>query len=242
MSARNRKGICAYCGRERKLTRDHVPPRVLFSKPFPHDMLTVPACDECNHSFKRDDEYTATVIGLDVRAAPHRDVIGKMSEMARSLQYPEARGLAKYLASHTEPSPILGVNGAHIGKLTQDLRRINATGERIIRGLYYVERRRPVAPDARILIESRNNIELSDEILLLAVQAYEASKDRSTREVGKAFSYAVGFDNDRSVWVLMVYGYFFWFATVGDDPYENESGGQRAEIRSLSELGAATEP
>jgi hypothetical protein len=60
----------------------------------------------------------------------------------------------------------------------------------------------------------------SDEVMLLAVQAYDASKERRQREVGEAFSYTAGFDDDgRSMWVIMLYGYFFWFATVGE-PYD----------------------
>jgi len=223
MSLRNRKGVCAYCGREKKITRDHVPPRIFFSKPCPPNMLTVPACDECNQSFKRDDEYTATVIALDVRAASHRDVIGKMSELARSLQYRQGRGFANYLSRQTKTMPVLGVNGMPLGRLTQDLTRINATGRRIIRGLHYIERKKPVDPNARIIIESRTNVELTDDLLVPAVQAYDAAKERSSREVGKAFSYAVGFDNERSVWTLLLYGYFFWFAKVGDDPTQDES-------------------
>jgi hypothetical protein len=201
-------------------------------------MLVVPACNECNQSFKKDDEYAATVIALDVRAASHSDVIGKMTTMARSFQYPNGRGFAKYLSRQISASPILGVNGVPVGKLTQNLQRINATGARIIRGLHYIEKGRPVPPDAQIMIESRDKVDGSDEILLLAVQAYDASTVRSTREVGKAFSYAVGFDNDRSVWVLMLYGYFFWFATVGDDPNELEPSSRQesgAALRNRAE-------
>ncbi len=50
----------------------------------------VPACEECNQSFRADDEYTGTVIALDIRAATHRDVIGNIASIARSLQNPGA--------------------------------------------------------------------------------------------------------------------------------------------------------
>jgi hypothetical protein len=33
------RGECVYCGRERELTRDHVPPWCLFSKPRPNDLI-----------------------------------------------------------------------------------------------------------------------------------------------------------------------------------------------------------
>jgi hypothetical protein len=73
-----------------------------------------------------------------------------------------------------------------------------------------------------------DTVDPSDEVMLLAVQAYDASKDQRQRTVGSAFSYVAGFDGDgRSVWVILVYGYFFWFATVGE-PYDSLSDGSRA--------------
>src|ERR1700730_16538951 len=133
MSARNRRGLCAYCRQEKELTRDHVPPKILFSKPCPPDMLTVPSCDECNQSFKANDEYTRAAIALDIRAASHSDVIGSLATLMRSLRRPEARGFARYFASQMETIPVLGPNGVPIQKLTQDVKRVDATGERIVR-------------------------------------------------------------------------------------------------------------
>jgi hypothetical protein len=217
MSPRNRKGTCAYCGKQRTLTRDHVPPRILFSKPCPSAMLTVPACEECNKSFKNDDEYTAMVLALDIRAATHRDVIGNLSAMMRRLQYPKGRGFTEYLGAQTRLSPILGTNGLPVRRLTRDPNRLAATGKRLVRGLHYVETRKPLTPDTPITMSMCDDREPPTELLIYAVQAYDASKERRHREVGSAFSYAVGFDDDgRSVWVIMVYGYFFWFATVGE--------------------------
>jgi len=132
VSARNRKRACAYCGEEKKLTRDHVPPRVFFSKPCPDRMLVVPACFGCNQGYKADDEYTRIALALDVRAASHRDVIGSLSALLRSLQYPEGRKFSQYLGRQMSPAAIFGGSGAPIGRMTQDRRRLNATGEHIV--------------------------------------------------------------------------------------------------------------
>jgi hypothetical protein len=195
-------------------------------------MLTVPACEECNQSFKKDDEYTGMVLALDIRAATHRDVIGNLSTMMRALQYPQGRGFAKYLDRQTTMSPILGANGVQVRRLIRDLGRLAATGERLVRGLHHAETGKPLAPDARVTMSMCDNVEPSDELLICALQAYDASKERRHREVGSAFSYVAGFDDDgRSVWVIMVYGYFFWFATVGE-PYDPQSDASRAAWHS----------
>ena len=183
-------------------------------------MLTVPACDECNQAFKKDDEYTGMVLALDIRAAAHRDVIGNLSAIMRTLQHAGGRGFAKYLARQTRPSPIFGANGAWVGRLERDLDRLAATGKRLVRGLHYVETGKPLVPGTRITISMCDDIKPLDELLVCAVRAYDASMERRHREVGAAFSYAAGFDDDgRSIWVIMVYGFFFWFATVGE-PYD----------------------
>lgn len=46
--------ICVYCGQRPGSTRDHVPPRSIFVKPYPKNMSTVPACLECNAKFGKD--------------------------------------------------------------------------------------------------------------------------------------------------------------------------------------------
>src|SRR5208283_2514674 len=55
-------GECLYCGRVRPLTRDDVPPKNLFPKPRPSNLITVPSCQKCNQSFMLDDEYFRLVI------------------------------------------------------------------------------------------------------------------------------------------------------------------------------------
>lgn len=53
-----------YCGSLEALTKDHVPPRCLFPKPRA-TQITVPACNRCNQSFKKDDEYFAMALAVE---------------------------------------------------------------------------------------------------------------------------------------------------------------------------------
>jgi hypothetical protein len=54
MSARHRQNICAYCGKLKKLTKDHIPPKLLLEQPYPANLWTVPSCNDCNASFQED--------------------------------------------------------------------------------------------------------------------------------------------------------------------------------------------
>jgi len=57
--------LCVYCVCREATTYDHVPPKVFFPKPRPQ-LITVPACDECNHQFSTDDEEFASFLSLRV--------------------------------------------------------------------------------------------------------------------------------------------------------------------------------
>jgi hypothetical protein len=41
--------MCAICGVRLATTRDHVPPKAILVRPFPKNLITVPACVECNN-------------------------------------------------------------------------------------------------------------------------------------------------------------------------------------------------
>lgn len=65
---------CVYCGRTTDPTRDHVPPRAVFPKPRPKNLVTVPACRPCNSSAAADDEYFAAGVRAAARTpAPAPD-------------------------------------------------------------------------------------------------------------------------------------------------------------------------
>jgi hypothetical protein len=56
-AAKNVRDACIYCGTQKDLTSDHVPPKALFAEPRPSHLITVPACRPCNKSYEKDDEY-----------------------------------------------------------------------------------------------------------------------------------------------------------------------------------------
>jgi hypothetical protein len=56
------KQLCIYCQSAIADTRDHVPPKSVFPKPRPDNLITVPACRECNARTQEDDEDFRTYI------------------------------------------------------------------------------------------------------------------------------------------------------------------------------------
>src|SRR5688572_5404399 len=58
--------LCCYCGLRKATTKDHIPPRSIFNKPRPHDLITVPSCIECNLSASKSDERFKAYLGMHV--------------------------------------------------------------------------------------------------------------------------------------------------------------------------------
>ncbi|MBI2070397.1 MAG: hypothetical protein HYT79_07305 [Elusimicrobia bacterium] len=48
---------CTFCEEQNNLTREHIPPKNLFFKPKPNNLITVPSCRTCNLGFQKDEEY-----------------------------------------------------------------------------------------------------------------------------------------------------------------------------------------
>jgi len=83
------KGWCVYCGGLNE-TRDHVPSRVLLDKPYPTDLPVVPACNKCNSSFSKDEEYLACLVECAIAGtilgAKNRTKIANIFKRSPSLE------------------------------------------------------------------------------------------------------------------------------------------------------------
>lgn len=194
---------------------DHVPPKLLLARPYPANLITVPACLRCNQSFQKDDEYTRTVISLDVRASKNCDVRSKLPAIMRSLQRPNAKAFLEYLASQTTASTILGHGGTPMGQVVDVYHaRVNATGTRIIRALHFFETGEPLTRDAVVKVGAKAGLGPHEADTLEIARAFSKFSDRRDREIGRAFSYVAGFAPGMSVWMILMYEYFVWCGTV----------------------------
>jgi hypothetical protein len=123
-----KEGECAYCGNRRELTRDHVPPRCLFSKPRPSDLVTVPCCGPCNRELSKHDEYFRIAITTGIDAAKFPKEFEDSLCAINNLKSPCSQGFARKLLQSYD---------ANIPALTIDQERIGIVLRRITRGLFY---------------------------------------------------------------------------------------------------------
>ena len=205
---------CIYCGSERDLTVDHVPPKLLLMRPHPENLITVPACRTCNQSFQKDDEYTRTLLSVDVRASRNSAARSNLPAVSRSLQRPDARGFVEYLASQTTQSTVLGPDGSPIGQVIElDKSRVNRTGQRIVRALHFVEVGTPLA-DSVVRVGSNMGLRATDADTITIARALKTLPDWRDGSVGTAFSYVAAIGPGFSFWFMLLYDFFFWLGTV----------------------------
>ncbi len=123
---------CVYCPSTENLTVEHAPPKLIFPKPRPSDLITVPACEDCNKQGSKDAEYFRLSLCLNPLAKDMPSVISLKPTVQRSLQRPQATGFQTALLKSLEPAP-----GGFF--FTVDMGRIHLVVRRIVQCLYLHE-------------------------------------------------------------------------------------------------------
>jgi hypothetical protein len=127
-------------------TSEHVPPQSFFERPYPANLITVPACKPCNEGSQQDDAYfLAFLASRDVAgAAPSLDRVRE--RVTRGLHRPNFRGLRDRLIRHSELSarvdPETGLHELTLGTRPES-DRVKRTIDKQVRGMaYYLTGRR----------------------------------------------------------------------------------------------------
>jgi len=134
---------CVYCGANENVTLDHVPPRCLIRKPYPANLLTVPACALCNNAYSRDEEYFRLVIvGLLCHTQESESLFD--GPIARSMnRNPGMEDLMFGSIAATSGAVLLDIEYARVYRIA----------EKIARGLEYISSRVPYPPNQRFNVE-----------------------------------------------------------------------------------------
>lgn len=193
---------CVYCGGTSDLTRDHVPPKSWFAKPYPPDLPTVQSCRRCSEGFQVDDEYFRLTLATRWGAAPTKSGVDAQLRALRGLKRPEAeRFFLAFLQSFrsTGAGPAIHANAA----------RLRKTAARILKGLYALERGYGLDPSHEAVVvwleEVPEEVAAEDSMLRGLASAEDVS-------IGDVLTYRRRFDPVEpglSAWLLV-----FWGATV----------------------------
>jgi hypothetical protein len=227
MTNPRRNGRCIYCGADKDLTVDHVPPKLLLMRPYPPNLITVPACQACNQSFQKDDEYTRAMLAIDVRASKNTAAQSNLPAVLRSLQRPNAKAFAEFLTGQAESSVILGQDGSPMGQVFElDKARVNRTGERFIRAIYFHEMGAALPHNAVVRVECNMGLRPGDAEFKEICRVLSAFRERRHGYVGTAFGYLVTLEPEYSAWLMQLYDFFVWLGTVDFRGWKEPSPGR----------------
>ncbi|WP_370979474.1 HNH endonuclease [Agaribacterium sp. ZY112] len=130
--------LCAICGVRLGCTRDHVPPKGIFVKPRPSNLITVPACKECNNDASGLDEKFLVYLGCHVSFYGEQG--GKLFDdrVLRTLGH--NKKLKKTILEGMEKIKLVNSEGMSLGPAYRgqwDSKAHDKIIERTIRGLYF---------------------------------------------------------------------------------------------------------
>jgi len=152
-------GECVYCGAIGPITRDHVPPKGIFSEPRPDNLITVPACSQCHNSdVSKDDEYFRLILQVREEIHKHPDALKSYPALLRSLTRPQKAGMMNAFLKSIFLADLVTPSGIFIKKqlaIQTDMNRLRKVVTRILKGLFYYHReyRLPDGYDALVFDE-----------------------------------------------------------------------------------------
>lgn len=130
--------LCCYCGTRKATTKDHIPPKSIFNKPRPNDLITVPCWFECNNEASKYDEKFKAYLGMHIARQG-----GEAERLFKEGVLPTAKHnnkLRKTIFDTMHPVYTTTQSGIITGKAMSvlwDNEAHDFTVERIIRGLFY---------------------------------------------------------------------------------------------------------
>lgn len=195
--------VCTYCGLTENLTNDHVPPKCLFLSPRPTDLITVPACKECNNAFSKDDEFFRALVAIQADAAGNRVGQRIWDEKVIASTMKRSPALKRDLAKGITTVEVRSYSGLYLGKspaLPFPKKRINRVVERIVRGLLWHHYR--IKPGPAIHFQIRMDPEIGDIPF-----SFESHANLSSVG-GTVFQYRHNTaieDPEQSIWLLRFY-------------------------------------
>ena len=208
---------CAYC-EQPATTKDHIPPKGIFPRPRPSDLITVPSCERHNSGASLDDELFRNFVVLREELAGHPQASRTAAIAMRGLHRPERPGLRRQLLSTLREVDLESPAGLYLGTASEFAHSgssILSVSKRITRGLYYHHFGQRVPAGHSVVCVPQRNLPAGDREIWLELSE---SIDPTVHSVGDgAFKYRFEIsseDPEISVWVLVYFDVVVFYSTV----------------------------
>lgn len=205
---KKKEDICVYCAEPQKTTKDHVPPKSFFPRPKPSNLITVPACADCNSSAGKDEEF---FLATFMFSEAGESIAGKkLWDEKLHRMYDKNKGLKRKIAQNLKYSDCVTHSGIYLGRkrtIKQEPKRFENVVSKIVKGLYFFEYDEIIPKTIGVMSSYIQSQEEADEVL-----KYELNF--GTRRWDGIFEYRFNRNKDNPedfIWLMLFYGYaMFW--------------------------------
>jgi hypothetical protein len=193
--------LCAICGERDGTTRDHVPPKAIFPKPRPNNLVTVPACLECNNGASDNDDLFKVFLSL--QAVGNNEIARRLFQEKTVRTLKRNQSLLALILEEAKELQIINNQGnieTRTGILWNSAAH-DAVMERTIRGLYFHHSGSPIPIDTNLAVQWLHGV--PEEILpsLHLFNEVVLGDDQVT------YKYIIYGDDPRhSLWLFDFYG------------------------------------
>ena len=154
--------LCCLCGIRPATTKDHIPPKCIFPSPRPVDIITVPACEECNEGTSAIDEEFRVFVSMF--AGKRTAEAERLWENQTLSTVKKNRRLLDKATSACQPGYITSKHGIILG--TVDLvvwdDSMSQIIDKMIRGLYFYHFGQILADRVDITVKQVNILTMND--------------------------------------------------------------------------------
>ena len=132
--------LCALCGKAKATTKDHIPPKGIYPKPYDPkiNFKTVPACAGCNNGASADDEWFKVLIGV-ATGAYREDTQAVIDSVARTIGNNQSVANQLFRTHRDVYAQLRGELLEPAVAVTFDNKRYSAVISRIVQGLHWIE-------------------------------------------------------------------------------------------------------
>jgi hypothetical protein len=218
--------LCIYCQTNPEETVDHVPPKGMFKRPRPANLITVPACFRCNNGFSRDNEYLMN-LALDWEASASSDGREVADKRLRAMRRKEGQREWGPIFAKLKAVEVYSRSGLYLAnsfELSLDTARLVRMVDRIIKGLYFEVTKTPLPIGDYVRSMLFSHYVEKHEGESKAMEFINSIRHLPGRVIGDGvFGFRYGLlDRSRfmSFWYLEFYQWFAFLAITGkqDDP------------------------
>jgi hypothetical protein len=193
--------LCAICGERDGTTRDHVPPKAIFPKPRPNNLITVPACLECNNGASDNDDLFKVFLSL--QAAGNNEIARRLFQEKTVRTLKRNQSLLALILEEAKELQIINNQGnieTRTGVLWNSAAH-DAVMERTIRGLYFHHSGSPIPIDTNLAVQWLHGV---PEEILPSLHLFNEVVLGDNQVTYKYIIY--GDDPRHSLWLFDFYG------------------------------------